>query len=165
MNLIYMTMNKKTEKELLSLWGKVGFIVNLSQMVEYNLANILAFDEILREFETTDSMFVFEYNEFVERANNLYKKLSKKPFGANLKRAREIKFFTKESEELLSKAIEKRNYVIHSLFKEDLEKNYLETNPKYYFNELEETIFLLNTINEGLVKIFKQQKEKHQLIW
>ena len=86
-------------------------------------------------------------------------------FGANLKRAMEIKFFTKESEELLSKAIEKRNYVIHSLFKEDLEKNYLETNPKYYFNELEETIFLLNTINESLVKIFKQQKEEHQLIW
>lgn len=158
-------MNKKTEKELLSLWGKVGFIVNLSQMVEYNLANILAFDEILREFETTDSMFVFEYNEFVERANNWYQKLSIRTFGANLKRAREIKFFTKESEELLSKAIEKRNYVIHSLFKEDLEKNYLETNPKYYLNELEETIFLLNTINEGLVKIFKQQKEEHQLIW
>ena len=36
---------------------------------------------------------------------------------------------------------------------------------KYYFNELEETIFLLNTINESLVKIFKQQKEEHQLIW
>lgn len=84
-------MNKKIEKELLSLWGKVGFIVNLSQMVEYNFANILAFDEILREFETTDSMFVFEYNEFVERANDWYKSLSKKTFGANVKRAREIK--------------------------------------------------------------------------
>ena len=55
-------MNKDIEEKLLRLWGKVGFIVNLSQMVEYNLANILAFDEILREFETTDSMFVFEYN-------------------------------------------------------------------------------------------------------
>ena len=62
-------------------------------MVEYNLANILAFDEILREFETTDSMFVFEYNEFVERANDWYKKLSKKTFGAIVKRASEIKFF------------------------------------------------------------------------
>ena len=69
-------MNKKIEKELQSLWAKVGLIVNLSQMVEYNLANILAFDEILREFETTDSMFVFEYNEFVEYANNWYKFLS-----------------------------------------------------------------------------------------
>lgn len=44
-------------------------------------------------------------------------------------------------------------------------KNYLETNPKYYFNELEETISLLNTTNESLVEIFKQQKEEYKLIW
>ena len=158
-------MDKKIEKQLVHLWGKVGLIVNLSQIVEYNLANILAFDEILREFETTDSMFVFEYNEFVERANNWYEKLSKRTLGGNLIRAKEIKFFTEESEELLSKANEKRNYVIHSLFKDDLKNKYLETNPKYYFNELEETISLLNTINESLVEIFKQQKEEHKLIW
>ena len=65
-------MNKKIEKELQSLWAKVGLIVNLSQMVEYNLANILAFDEILREFETTDSMFVFDYIEFVDRVYAWY---------------------------------------------------------------------------------------------
>lgn len=158
-------MDKKIEKQLFHLWEKVGLIVNLSQMVEYNLSNILAFDEILREFEATDSMFVIEYNEFVERANNWYKELSKRTFGGNFKRAKEIKFFTEESEELLSKAIKKRNYVIHSLFKDDLKNMYLETNPKYYFKELEETISLLNTINESLVEIFKQQKEEHKLIW
>ena len=76
-------MDKTIEEQLVHLWGKVGFIVNLSQMVEYNLSNILAFDEILREFETTDSMFVIEYNEFVERANNWYKELSKRTFGGN----------------------------------------------------------------------------------
>ena len=43
-------MNKKIGKQLKLLWQKVGLIVNLFQMVEYNLANILAFDEILREF-------------------------------------------------------------------------------------------------------------------
>ena len=137
----------------------------MTQMVEYNLANILAFDEILREFETTDSMFVFEYNEFVERANDWYKKLSKMTFGAIVKRAREIKFFSKESENVLSKAIEKRNYVVHNLFRDDLRKNNLETNPKFYFKELEETISLLNTINESLVEIFNQQKEEYKLIW
>lgn len=158
-------MDKTIKEQLVHLWGKVGFIVNLSQMVEYNLSNILAFDEILREFETTDSMFVIEYNEFVERANNWYKELSKRTFGGNFKRAKEIKFFTEESEELLSKAIEKRNFVVHRLFKEDLQKNYLETNPEFYFNELEETIYLLNSINESLVEIFRKQKQEHKLIW
>ena len=158
-------MKRRNKRDLILLWEKVGFIVNLSQMLEHNLANILAFDEILREFENTDSMFVFEYNEFVERANNWYKELSKRTFGGNFRRAKEIKFFTKESEELLSKAIGKRNFVVHRLFKEDLQKNYMETNPEFYFNELEETISLLNSINESLVEIFKKQKQEHKLIW
>ena len=34
-----------------------------------------------------------------------------------------------------------------------------------YFNELEETIFLLKSINDSLVEIFKQQREEHKLIW
>lgn len=83
-------INSKTKKQLLHLWGKVGFIVHLSQMVEYNLANILAFDEILREFEERDSMFVIEYNEFAQRANEWYEKLSGKPLGASLNKAKEI---------------------------------------------------------------------------
>ena len=104
-------------------------------------------------------------NVTLERANDWYKKLSKNTFGAIVKRAREIKLFTKESEKVLSKAIEKRNYVVHNLFRDDLRKNYLETSPKFYFKELEETISLLNTINESLVEIFKQQKEEYKLIW
>ena len=52
--------DKNCKKQLEELWGKVGFIVNLSQMIEYNLANILAFDEILREFDNADSMYLFE---------------------------------------------------------------------------------------------------------
>ena len=158
-------MNKKIKKQLLELWGKVGFIVNLSQMVEYNLANILAFDEILREFEERDSMFVYEYNEFAKQANKWYDKLSKKSLGKSLNRAKEIKFFTEESEKTLLEAIEKRNYVIHHLFKDDLTKKSLDTNPTVYYQELEETIALLTSVNDSLIEIFKQQKEEHKLIW
>ena len=155
----------KVEQQLKELWGKVGFIVNLSQMVEYNLANILAFDEILREFDTRDSMYVLEYNEFAEKANLWYSNLSKKSLGYALKRAKEIKYFTKEGETLLSQAIEKRNYVVHQLFKEDLNKKYLDTEPSFYFDELEDTIELLYSINNRLVDIFKNQKLEHNTIW
>jgi hypothetical protein len=158
-------MNKKIEKQLKFLWEKVGLVVNLSQMVEYNLANILAFDEILREFEERDSMFVYEYNEFAKQANKWYDKLSKKSLGKSLNRAKEIKFFTEESEKTLLEAIEKRNYVIHHLFKDDLTKKSLDTNPTVYYQELEETIALLTSVNDCLIEIFKQQKEEHKLIW
>ena len=155
----------KIEKQLNCLWAKVGVIVNLSQMVEYNLANILAFDEILREFEERDSMFVCEYNEFAEQANKWYDILSQKPLGKSLNRAKEIKFFTKESEGILLQAIEKRNHVVHRLFKDDLTKKNLDKNPTVYYKELEETIELLTSVNDGLIEIFKKQKEEHKLIW
>ena len=158
-------MYKKIKKVLKQLWGKVGLIVNLSQMVEYNLANILAFDEILREFEERDSMFACEYNEFAEQANKWYEILSQKPLGKSLNRAKEIKFFTEESEKTLLEAIEKRNYVVHHLFKDDLTKKNLDTNPTVYYQELEETIELLASVNDSLIQIFKQQKEEHKLIW
>ena len=158
-------MGKKIEEQLNCLWAKVGVIVNLSQMVEYNLANILAFDEILREFEERDSMFVCEYNEFAEQANKWYDILSQKPLGKSLNRAKEIKFFTKESEGVLLQAIEKRNHVVHRLFKDDLTKKNLDKNPTVYYKELEETIELLTSVNDGLIEIFKKQKEEHKLIW
>lgn len=158
-------MKKNIEKQLKDVWTKVGVIVNLSQMVEYNLANILAFNEILCEFEERDSMFVCEYNEFAEQANKWYNILSQRPLGKSLKRAKEIKFFTEESEEILTQAIEKRNYVVHHLFKDDLTKKNLDTNPTVYYHELEETIALLVSVNDSLIEIFKQQKEEHKLIW
>ena len=46
-------MDKKTEKQLVELWGKVGFIVNLSQMVEYNLANILGMIKVNKKGRIT----------------------------------------------------------------------------------------------------------------
>jgi len=158
-------MKRELKKQLFHLWGKVGFIVELSQMVEYNLANILAFDEILREFEERDSVFVIEYNEFAESANKWYKDLSGMSLGKILKRAREIQFFTKESEDLLAQAIEKRNYVVHQLFKEDLKEKHLENDPTFYYDKLEETIDLLHSINESLIGIFKRQKNEFKLIW
>ena len=75
-----MELPEEIQEKLTHLWGKVGFIVNLSQMIEYTIANILAFDEILREFEKTDSMFVYEFNIFAEKSNKWYKTFNEKNF-------------------------------------------------------------------------------------
>ena len=57
-------MKKRYYKKV---WGMVGFIVNLSQMIEYNLANILALNEILVAFDKEDSMYEFEYVELLRK--------------------------------------------------------------------------------------------------
>ena len=154
----------ETNQNLQELWGKVGFIIHLSQMVEYNLANILSADELLREFEERDVMCIIEYNKFAEKSNALYQTLSTKTFGAILNRAEKIKFFTEDGLKLLREACSKRNYVVHHLFRDDLDSKHLESDPQFYFEELETTIGLLHEINEVLLNIFERQKKDFRLI-
>ena len=146
------------ENDLQKIWAQVGFIVQLSQMVEYNLANIIASNEILGKLENKDSIYVFEYNDLAEESNRWYKKLSKSTFGAVIKRANDVKFFTEESYKLLEDALKKRNYVMHQFFKDDLTKKVLETNPMEYFDELAEIVDVLKKVNDDLLLIFKKQK-------
>ena len=80
-------------QNLQELWGKVGFIVHLSQMVEYNLANILSADELLREFDTDNSMRIVNYNELAQKSNEMYDKLSVIPLGGILRQAKKVNFF------------------------------------------------------------------------
>ena len=56
------------------VWASVGFVVNLSQMIEYNLANILALNEILIAFDKEESMLEFEYAELLKKTDEWYKK-------------------------------------------------------------------------------------------
>ena len=152
-------------QNLQELWGKVGFIVHLSQMVEYNLANVLSANELLRGFDTDNSMRIVDYNELVQKSNKMYHKLSGIPLGSVLKQAKKVNFFNEDGLELLEKACKKRNYVVHNLFRDDLKPRHLETDPKFYFEELENTIETLHEINEVLTKIFERQKQEFELIY
>ncbi|MBR6751217.1 MAG: hypothetical protein IKM01_03100 [Clostridia bacterium] len=152
-------------QNLQELWGKVGFIVHLSQMVEYNLANILSADELIRGFDTDNSMRIVDYNELVQKSNEMYHKLSGIPLGGVLKQAKKVNFFNEDGLELLEKACKKRNYVVHNLFRDDLKPRHLETDPEFYFEELENTIEILHEINEVLTKIFERQKQEFELIY
>ena len=155
----------ETNQNLQELWGKVGFIVHLSQMVEYNLANILSADELLRGFDTDNSMRIVDYNELVQKSNEMYHKLSGIPLGGVLKQAKKVNFFNEDGLELLEKACKKRNHVVHNLFRDDLKPRHLETDPEFYFEELENTIEILHEINEVLTKIFERQKQEFELIY
>lgn len=158
-------IDSKIKKQLEELWGKVGLIVNLSQMLEYTLANILAFDEILKKFDNKNSMSVLEYNTFASRAEALYNELIKRPFGYGLREAERLKFFTDDSQKRLKRICEERNFVIHRVFRDDLKLNHLETDPEFYFERLELLIEDMYYANEELNNIFLQQKEQYKLIW
>ena len=136
-------LSKKVTKQLKQVWRQVGFIVNLSQMIEYTLYNILALNEILKEFESRDSMSVFEYNELVDKANKIGKFLENKSLGCIISKVKEVNYFTVEAIGLLEDVLKKRNYVTHHLFRDDLKEKQLEKNPAIFFKELEDIISLM----------------------
>ena len=49
--------------------------------------------------------------------------------------------------------------ICNHLFRDDLNSKHLESDPQFYFEELETTIGLLHEINEVLLNIFEQQKK------
>lgn len=149
-------MNKIDE-----IWKKIGLIINISQMIEYSLINIIAVNEILSEFEKKNQMYVFEYNELVKKSNELSDIFETKTLGEILSYFKEIKYFKNKDYHKLIEVLKRRNYVVHKFFKDDLSKNNLETNPTVYYSYLDETIKLMNEVNDELVGI--DQKQRNEL--
>ena len=156
---------QEIDEQYFDVLGKVGLIVHLSQLIEYNVANILAFNDLLDKFNDNDEMYSFEYEQFKKQAEKLYKTLSSKPMGASLEKAKKVRFFTKDSHERLRSMCDERNWAVHQLFKEDLEFRHLETDPIFYFDKLENIIDDMNAINQELIKIFENQKQEYNCIW
>ena len=151
-------MNKRQKKKhynrvLSDLWARIGFIIQLSQMIEYNLLNILAGHKYLYEI---DGLSIFDYEGYynaTKNSNDILKNNKISTLRKLLIKVEKENIFTDEFIKLLDEAIIKRNYYVHQFFKEQLGKNILETNPSYYFKELSETITLLNYVNKELLKI------------
>ena len=148
-------MKKRYYKKI---WGMIGFVVNLSQMIEYNLANILALNEILVIFEKEEFMYKFEYAEFLKKTDEWYKNLDKSELGKLLKNIKLKTDFTKEFISFLDKIRAERNFFVHNVFKDDLFTKAFQNNPKQYIPRLKELIEKMHFANEELIVIFEKMK-------
>lgn len=147
------------------VWGMVGFVVNLSQMIEYNLANILALNEIIVTFDKEESMYEFEYAELLGKTDEWYKKLDKLELGKLLDNIKSKTNFTEEFVTFLTEIRIERNFFVHNIFKDDLFTKTFQDNPKQYIPRLQELIAKMHTANEELVKIFADMKKEVKLIY
>ncbi len=147
------------------VWGMVGFVVNLSQMIEYNLANILALNEILVAFDKEESMFEFEYAELLKKTDEWYKKLDRFELGKLLENIKSKTDFTAEFITFLTEIKAERNYFVHNVFKEDLFTKEFQNNPKQFIPRLQELIAKMHAANDELVKIFAEMKKEVKMIY
>lgn len=147
------------------VWGSIGFIVNLSQMIEYNLANILGLNEILSAFDEVDSMTVIEYNDLVDKANKWYESLIRRELGKLKNIIKEKKIFTENFLDEIEYIRVKRNYFVHNLFKDDLFSKEFQSNPKHFIPRLQELISRMVLVNDNLCNIFERMKKEVRLIY
>lgn len=155
-------MKKRYYKKV---WEMVGFVVNLSQMIEYNLANILALNEILVAFDNEESMYEFEYAELLRKTDDWYKKVDKCELGKVLREVKIKKIITEEFVNHLDEIRTERNYFVHNVFKEDLVTKAFQNNSKQYIPRLQELISKMHAANDELVKIFAEMKKEVKMIY
>ena len=155
-------MKKRYYKKI---WEMVGFVVNLSQMIEYNLANILALNEILVAFDKEEFMFEFEYAKLLKKTDEWYKKIDKLELGKLLKNIKSRTDFTEEFIVFLTEIRTERNYFVHNVFKEDLFTKEFQNNPKQFIPRLQQLIGKMHSANEELVNIFADIKKEVKLIY
>ena len=156
-------MNK--EKYYKKVWESIGFIVNLSQMIEYNIANILALNEIISAFDGEGSMFVFEYEVLLCKTDQWYKKLDKLELGKVLREVQNKRIFTEDFIGCLDEIREERNYFVHSYFKDDLKTKEFQEDPKKIIPRLQNLVDKMHAANEELVKIFAEMKQEVKMIY
>ena len=145
--------------------GMVGFVVNLSQMIEYNLANILALNEILVAFDKEEFMFEFEYAKLLKKTDEWYKKIDKLELGKLLENIKSRTDFTEEFIVFLTEIRTERNYFVHNVFKEDLFTKEFQNNPKQFIPRLQQLIGKMHSANEELINIFADMKKEVKLIY
>lgn len=159
------SMEEEREKLQDHLFGKIGFIVNLSQMVEYNLANILAFDDMFKKAKgVISSSQPLDIRAFAKEANAWYEKLQVKPLGYIIKCAQETNFFNDEAIDKFKWICQERNFIVHRLFKEDLKLKHIETDPSFYFDRLENLIDEMYLMNNELCNIFNDLKKEYHFL-
>lgn len=150
------------EEQYFTLLGKVGLVVHLSQMIEYNIANILALDELCENFYKSKTMSYNKFNNISQKAEKWYHILECKPLGYGLKKAQEHGYFVQQSQNRLDEMCDERNYVVHRMFKDDLLTQNTSKNPTFYYERIENLLEEMKVINDGLAEIFQEKTKRIQ---
>lgn len=142
------------------MYSRIGFLLHLLQMNEYNIANIIA----LEEFEKLNGKVVTEEDIARVRkdADAKFEKLSGLTFGQLKKKVENSKNLANADMELLGKIVDYRNYLAHRCFKEKLLNHELETleDVDKFIDELNDFEIIIHDFNEWLLKIFEKNKIK-----
>ncbi len=163
--------NSKFESEVLhrEMYCRVGHILHIIQLCEYNLANILSLEEY--EQKKGEVLSPNDVEELKIAINGKYEKLSSCTFGKLKKEVSGSLYLSDMNLDALKKIVDYRNYIVHRCFKEKLVNGELSSldDVDRFVNELNGFEEQVASLNEYLVSVFKQNKTKeiwlHFFLW
>lgn len=165
-NYLYWSKQDNLVEEIVyrEMYSRFGYIFHTLQMVEYNLANILAIEEF--EKETKAIFEEKDINEIKDKINKKYEELSKYTFGKLKSIVKDSKYLKEIDLNCLEEIIKYRNYLAHNCFKEKLLENQLISveDVDIFVNELNDFEEKIVSFNEILLEIFEKNKKKSVLL-
>jgi hypothetical protein len=149
------------QEETKLLYGRVGMIVALSQMIEYNLAEVQAYHKALNNLSGAELQSDRQKQILIE-ADKIYHTNLAKTLGQNIQGIKDSHIFKDAPEliDVLDEVLKERNYVIHQLFKDDVRKQCIQNNLQQVLDRLGDDVDRLNNLNEKLLEIIIDLDQK-----
>ena len=153
------------DEKLMEIWGSVGFVMHLAQLIEYNIVNIIAGNKFLKDITNKKNITIDEYEKRAYRSNKILHNLSyNKTMGDVVYAAKDAKLFDDEIAQRIDLIKSKRDYYAHTFFKEQLFSKDMENNPDQLLEQLKIYIEEMNNMNTILIEIDKKQREEAKRI-
>lgn len=154
--------DEQFEKDIVwrEMYSRIGYVFHLVQMVEYNIANILALEEYEKK---KGKPFTLKGISELQSAIDLkYEELSGLTFGQLAGHVKNSAYLQELDLEHLERIVEYRNYLAHSCFKEKLFSGGLQTleGVDLFIDDLNEYESMLRTMNDWLIGVFEKNKLK-----
>ena len=148
------------------LYGRVGMIVALSQMIEYNLAEVQAYQKVLSLFDKDGQVKREIFEKVSKEAEVLWEKSLNETLGQNIAQIKGAGIFKNNPKQIdeLEAVLKERNYLVHQFFKEDVAKRSIEKDITSVLKRLLDDIERMNCLNEALIGQIKDLKKEYDSI-
>lgn len=160
------TENEFTETVWREMYSRIGVIVHLSQMIEYNLANILAISKMKNRVIQEEPINEARLVEIKKECDKEYRRLNSLPLGKIKNSISDNLYINSHLAETIENILKERNYIIHNVFKDDLFSEQFKDldEVEKYIDELNDVEFKMRELNNQLLSVFKENRIQSVLI-
>lgn len=148
------------------IYQLIGEIIEGTQYIEWNLALMMRYQTILKQFEKTSTIPLKEFEQSQKKAEELAEEMQTMTLGEIIYLIRQMNTLNYQELGQLKEVLHNRNYIVHQYFKTiDIEQ--ICNNQILWENEyqkLSKISQLIKAVNQILVRIINHQEEEYKSI-